>query len=89
MLSERFIHIDAMQNLYSVFHYFLVTQMADRSRTSTGLYKFAPLSLKKSDTDWLSLSKERNCYHSEKRVKFSLFYIKRDSGVPGMIFGTR
>ena len=29
--------IDAMQNVQSVFHYFLVTQMADRSQISTGL----------------------------------------------------
>ena len=30
--------IDVMQNVYeSVFHYFLVTQMADRSQTSTGV----------------------------------------------------
>ena len=40
-LSERFIQycfgIDAMQNLLIVIHFSLVTQMADRSRTSTGL----------------------------------------------------
>ena len=40
-LSERFIHvcfgIEAMQHLLSFFHYSLVTQMADRSQTSTGL----------------------------------------------------
>ena len=39
--SERFINlfvIAVMQNVSSVFHYFLVTQrMADQSQTSTGL----------------------------------------------------
>ena len=34
--------------------------------------KFIPISLKKSDTGLLSLSKERNLNHSDKRVKFSL-----------------
>ena len=41
MLSERFINfsfgIDAMQNLLTVFYYSVMTQMADRSQTSTGL----------------------------------------------------
>ena len=49
LLSERFTLLffctDAMQNLSYVFQYSLVTQMADRSQTSTGvsLYVYGEL----------------------------------------------
>ena len=36
-----------------------------------------PVSLNKSDTDWLSLSKERNGHHLKKRVNFHFVYIER------------
>ena len=60
------------------------SHMADNSflewKTGTSTrfrVKFVPISLKKSDTDWFSLLKERNWHHSDKRATFSLFYIKR------------
>ena len=39
--------------------------------------KLVSSSLRKRDTDWHSLSKEQNWYHSSMRVKFSLFYMRK------------